>query len=278
MKSLPRSDALLLARSCCSAGMSTVRFGAPLANGHALLQRCVGVDHARARSPDRWPPSPPRSASSVPRARAAAPGRSRSSAHHTITRRSQPCSRMNLRMSSRSASASSSLFALALDVRAVEALHVVRREHRRHRLHRRQRLLQLLEQRRLEDAARGGRTRRRCPGRRPRRRTRTSSSSASGTNSLMSGVRRSVRLPSRMVPICVSEPMGFASPRRTASTPAMRVVPTAPSPGMRTASLPDAGAMERGLFTERSSGVRVVLEKSSGDGSPGKPSRSVADE
>ena len=34
-----------------------------------------------------------------------------------------------------------------------------------------------------------------------------------------------------MVPICVSEPMGKASPRRIAATPAMKVVLTAPSPG-----------------------------------------------
>ena len=46
-----------------------------------------------------------------------------------------------------------------------------------------------------------------------------SSSLASGTKSLISGERLSVRLPSRMVPICVSEPIGLASPRRMASTP-----------------------------------------------------------
>ena len=46
----------------------------------------------------------------------------------------------------------------------------------------------------------------------------------------MSGERPSVRLPSRMVPICVSEPIGLARPRRIAITPAMVVVLTAPRP------------------------------------------------
>src|ERR1700723_952599 len=70
----------------------------------------------------------------------------------------------------------------------------------------------------------------------------TSFKSASGTKSLISGELLSVRLPSRMVPICVSEPMGLASPRRTASTPAIIVVATAPRPTIITPSLPVAGA------------------------------------
>src|ERR1051326_1444858 len=68
-----------------------------------------------------------------------------------------------------------------------------------------------------------------------------SSSSASGTKSLMSGERFSVRLPSRIVAICVSEPIGFDKPRRMLSTPAMKVVATAPRPGVRIPSLPVAG-------------------------------------
>src|SRR6185312_16380550 len=55
-----------------------------------------------------------------------------------------------------------------------------------------------------------------------------SSRSASGTNSLIKGDRFSVRLPSRIVAICVSEPIGFECPRRILSTPAMKVVATAP--------------------------------------------------
>src|SRR3984957_19410901 len=62
-------------------------------------------------------------------------------------------------------------------------------------------------------------------------------------NSLMRGVRASVRLPRRMVAICEVEPMGLAKPRRMASTPAMSVVATAPMPGIMTPSFPVAGLM-----------------------------------
>src|SRR6185312_6454607 len=61
---------------------------------------------------------------------------------------------------------------------------------------------------------------------------------ASGTNLLILGERLSVRLPSRIVPICVSDPMGLAIPLRTASTPATKVVATAPMPGIMMPSLP----------------------------------------
>jgi hypothetical protein len=46
-----------------------------------------------------------------------------------------------------------------------------------------------------------------------------------------------------MVPIWDIEPMGLAKPRRTASTPAMRVVATAPMPGIMIPSFPVAGLM-----------------------------------
>src|ERR1700684_289931 len=74
-----------------------------------------------------------------------------------------------------------------------------------------------------------------------------SSSLASGTNSLIFGVRLSVRLPRRIVPSCVSEPTGADSPRRTSSTPAMKVVLTAPIPGVRTPSRPLGEAIFTGL-------------------------------
>src|ERR1035438_4642170 len=70
-----------------------------------------------------------------------------------------------------------------------------------------------------------------------------SSSLAMGTKSLMSGLLASVRLPRRMVPIWVREPMGLASPLRTASTPAMSVVQTAPMPAVMIPSFPVAGLM-----------------------------------
>ena len=65
----------------------------------------------------------------------------------------------------------------------------------------------------------------------------------SGTKSRISGELASVRLPRRMVPIWMMEPMGLAKPRRTASTPAMSVVATAPMPGIMMPSFPVAGAM-----------------------------------
>src|SRR3981189_3515943 len=72
-------------------------------------------------------------------------------------------------------------------------------------------------------------------------------SSARGTNFLMSVQRPSVRFPSRMVPICVSDPTGCDLPLRTSSTPAMKVVLTAPIPGSSTPSFPLAGAILEGF-------------------------------
>src|SRR6266849_9138541 len=63
----------------------------------------------------------------------------------------------------------------------------------------------------------------------------------------MSGERPSVRLPSRIVPICVSEPTGCDLPLRTSSTPAINVVLTAPMPGSSTPSFPVAGAILEGF-------------------------------
>ena len=48
---------------------------------------------------------------------------------------------------------------------------------------------------------------------------------------------------SRIVAICVSDPIGNPAPRFTASTPAMNVVLTAPIPGIKIPNLPSAGAM-----------------------------------
>src|SRR3954464_4367826 len=77
----------------------------------------------------------------------------------------------------------------------------------------------------------------------------TSSSDASGTKSLMRGEFASVRLPRRMVPICVSDPIGLASPRRIAITPAIVVVLTAPRPTSMIPSFPSAFSMFCGFFT-----------------------------
>ncbi len=69
-----------------------------------------------------------------------------------------------------------------------------------------------------------------------------SSRRARGTRSLIFAQRFSLRLPRRSCAICVSDPMGLLRPAFTASTPAMKVVATAPIPGKRTASFPSAGA------------------------------------
>src|SRR6478736_7217430 len=70
-------------------------------------------------------------------------------------------------------------------------------------------------------------------------------SSVRGTNSLISGARLSVRLPRRIVAIWVREPIGFDFPCRINSTPAMKVVATAPSPTLSTPSFPVAGFTAR---------------------------------
>src|SRR5262245_44268212 len=74
-------------------------------------------------------------------------------------------------------------------------------------------------------------------------------SAASGTKSWIFGTRRSVRLPSRMVPSCVSDPIGCAIFLLIASTPAMNVVLTAPMPGIRTPSFPDGASILRPFCT-----------------------------
>ena len=136
-----------------------------------------------------------------------------------------------------------------LDVRSVEPLDVAPIEHRGHRLDRFELGTDLLEQRPFENAG----SLRRLVGvvfedvpaaehdvveRRER-------------NEILDErrARLPVRLPRRTVPICVSDPIGRASPRRTASTPAMVVVLTAPMPTSRTPSFPVAGSIFGGFFT-----------------------------
>src|SRR6516165_868488 len=75
-----------------------------------------------------------------------------------------------------------------------------------------------------------------------------SSSRASFTKSLIFGERASVRFPRRIVPICVSDPTGTAFFVRTSSTPAMKVVATAPMPGNSTPSFPFGAAILAGFF------------------------------
>src|SRR5579864_2582006 len=88
--------------------------------------------------------------------------------------------------------------------------------------------------------------------------------SANGTKSRIAGLRLSVRRPSRTVPICVSEPIGFASPFRIARMPAIVVVLTAPRPTNNMPSFPSAGAMVIPLVTAKNYIIRVPAR-----GSPG---------
>src|SRR5882724_13714967 len=74
-----------------------------------------------------------------------------------------------------------------------------------------------------------------------------SSSWVIGVKFLMRGVLSSVRLPRRIVPIWVIEPIALAKPLRTASTPAMRVVATAPIPGIMIPNFPFAGLISAAL-------------------------------
>ena len=77
-----------------------------------------------------------------------------------------------------------------------------------------------------------------------------SSRLASGTNSRISGLRFCSFVPNRMWAICVIEPIGGCRPCRAASTPAMNVEATAPMPGVRTPSLPVAGAICRAVMND----------------------------
>src|SRR5262252_7816308 len=86
----------------------------------------------------------------------------------------------------------------------------------------------------------------------------TSSSDARGTKSLMRGDLASVRLPSRMVPICVSDPMGLARPRRIAITPAIVVVLTAPRPTSMIPSFPSGLSIFLGFVTAADYTIRII--------------------
>src|SRR6187549_281306 len=82
---------------------------------------------------------------------------------------------------------------------------------------------------------------------------------ASGTKSRIAGDRPSVRLPSRIVPISVSDPMGLAMPFRIAMIPAMVVVETAPRPTSRIPSFPLAGLIDIACVTAENYIIRVMF-------------------
>jgi len=59
----------------------------------------------------------------------------------------------------------------------------------------------------------------------------------------MSGFRSSVRFPSLILPICEIDPKGLPNPLLVAITPAIKVVETAPMPGVKIPNLPDGFLM-----------------------------------
>ena len=212
----------------------------------AFADRRVGVDHARRNRRIVLPRARARSSRSI---WCAGDSVMKISVlpHQTITRRSSSLSALNLRMSAIDLLGEILLVLALLDVRAVEPLHVPLIEHRRPRP-------DLSRARAGPARAAPARARRRSSPRRssrprrcPSRRTRDRRAPASGTTSLIFGERPSVRLPRRIVPICVSEPIGLANPLRMARTPAMVVVLTAPRPTSSMPSLPRAGAMSTGV-------------------------------
>ena len=128
-------------------------------------------------------------------------------------------------------------------VRAVETLHVIAVERGFHGLDAAEKFLGLGEVFRREHRGVARRLRKRSRDRDPSRRTRGRSDRRAGRKSLIAGARFSVRLPRRMVPSCVNDPVGWAPELRTRSTPAMNVVATAPIPQVSTPSFPVGGAM-----------------------------------
>ncbi len=86
-----------------------------------------------------------------------------------------------------------------------------------------------------------------------------SSRPASGTNSRIIGLRFSSLVPRRMCAIWLIEPIGGWMPLRAAITPAMKVDATAPMPGVRTPSLPVAGAICRAVIRAMISHVSLRL-------------------
>src|SRR5687768_13490787 len=235
LKSFPEIGTPRSFASCCSAGVSTARFGAPLQYGTPSMIAAQAYSMAGEMA------SSLRSIafSNCSMVACCGPALMKISvdAHHTTTRRSHLFFALKSRMSWRSCSARSRLVFPFLTFSPLMRVTY-----------------------RLSNAAGMGLMARRksAMGSRPRS-SRTpaffaavwassgigsqapntmSSSGASGAKSLISGERCSVRLPNRIVAIWVREPMGSDSPRRTHSTPAMNVVATAPRPGVSTPNLP----------------------------------------
>ena len=146
------------------------------------------------------------------------------------------------------------LGALGLDVGTVDAADVFGIEHGLHGLDRRERLLELGQQCGLQhlgvDGGFVGGVFVDIPA------SENQVVEPGERNEILDpGGRPSVLLPRRMVANWVSDPTGSPRPRLMASTPAMKVVDTAPIPGIRMPSLPSAGA----IWTLSVAGKGLVL-------------------
>ena len=164
-------------------------------------------------------------------------------AHQIITTRSTRFSSRKRLMSARIASSIARLSTDAMHVAGVDVLDVRAVERRRHRPHVAQRVGDLLDvPAALEHAGPlGGHVG--VVGERVPRPEHDVVEARRGARSRGSaGLRSSVRLPRRIVSIRASEPIGWARPRLTSSTPAISVEATAPRPTVRTPRRPSAGA------------------------------------
>ena len=239
LKSLPEIGTPRRLASSSSAGVSTARLGAPLQYGTSSMMQAHAYSIAGAMAS---------SFASIARSNCSmvaccGPGLMKVSveAHQTATTRSHPFFALKSRMSWRSCSARSRLVLPVLTL-VVFVRRVTYRDSKTAGIGTMDERKSLSGSRSLSSStpaflaavyASSG-----IGSHAPKT---MSWSGVSGTKSLMSGARCSVRLPRRTVAICVSEPIGWLSPRRTLSTPAMKVVATAPSPGVRMPSLPVAG-------------------------------------
>ena len=137
------------------------------------------------------------------------------------------------------------------DVGSIEPLDVPAIEHRRHRLDRFELGTNLFEQCSASSTPAVFAASYEFSSKMSHAPNTTSSSDDSGTKSLISGERPSVRFPRRTVPIWVNDPIGGASPRRTAMTPAIVVVLTAPRPTSRMPELAACYINLRRIFHNR---------------------------
>ncbi len=231
LKSLPQMGASFSRESSCSARNVDREVGSAVGEGHAFLQRGVGVDHGGrdhliiARKPfskasSDWCTLPGLIKVSV-------------EPHQIMTSRSAPLDALELADIVAQLLGQVPLVLALLHVRAVQVLHVILVEDRLARLDGRQERLHLVEQRMVEHA---GIARRRVH-------VVVEDVPAGEDQVAQVGQRHKVLDLGRAALGALAQadgahlrqrPDGLAMPLRTASTPATKVVATAPMPGIMT--------------------------------------------